>query len=58
MKKNDEQTTPVVTQKIWRDVLTDEDLKFYDIAADRTLVPEARSWMARGTLGYSEPKQL
>jgi len=69
MKEDFANTTPVVTQKIWRDpqkffhkgstgqwrdVLTDEDLELYDIAADRSLEPEARRWMEQGTLGSAD----
>ena len=36
------------------DVLTDEDLELYDIAADRSLEPEARRWMEQGTLGSAD----
>jgi aryl sulfotransferase len=73
MKQDYEKTTPVVTHKIWndpkdffhkgktgqwRDVLTEEDLKLYEDAADRSLEPDARRWMEEGTLGFADPKQV
>jgi len=32
----------------WKDVLTDEDLKLYDAAAQRALTPDCRDWLEHG----------
>jgi len=73
MKGEYQKTTPVITQKIWRDpqnffhkgstgqwqdVLSDEELQLYHEAADRALEPDARRWMEEGTLAFSDPKQI
>lgn len=72
MKKDYANTTGVFADKIfhdpkkffnkgrtsqWRDVLTEQDLELYEIAADRSLEPDARRWMERGTLGFADPKE-
>jgi aryl sulfotransferase len=32
----------------WRDVLSTEELRLYDAAADRELTPECRRWLESG----------
>jgi aryl sulfotransferase len=73
MKRSYEKTTPVVTRSLWRDpenffhkgsngrwrdVLSDEELTRYDVAADRSLVPEATRWMEQGSLAFADPRLL
>ena len=44
------------TNDRWRDVLTPEDLTLYEAAAARTLTPELKRWLERGTPSGVVPK--
>lgn len=35
----------------WREVLSDDELRFYDAACDRTLTPDCRAWLEKGQRG-------
>lgn len=37
----------------WREVLSDDDLAFYEMAKARVLTPECSAWLDTGWLGIS-----
>jgi hypothetical protein len=46
------------TNRSWQGVLTEEDVKLYEAAADARLTPDLIRWLESGRLVAGDPKSL